>query len=186
MADLYLVLVHFPILNKHGKVVTTSVTNFDLHDLARTAKTFGVKSVFILTPSPEQRQMVQFIQNYWEQGRGALYNPDRSEAFSVLQTTESLEETCLTIKNVSGKSPYLVATTARLLPKALSVAGLKQRLAAPGQPVLLAFGTGHGLADEFFTHCDAVLEPIKGQGSYNHLPVRSAVAIILDRLHRQD
>lgn len=182
MTDLYITLVHYPVFNKRGEIVTTSVTNFDLHDLARTGKTFGVKKVFILTPSSEQRHMVDFIRRYWQEGKGASYNPDRKEALAILQATESLEQTCLTIKNLSGRDPYLIATTARPQKQAVSFAGVKQRLNESDAPVLLAFGTGHGLAAEFFDHCDAVLEPIAGEGDYNHLPVRSAVAIVLDRL----
>lgn len=183
-ADLYITLVHYPVLNKHGELVTTSVTNFDLHDLARTGRTFGVKKVFILTPSVEQRGMVDFIYRYWREGKGAAYNPDRREAWEILQATENLEQTCLTIKTLSGRDPYLIATTAQPQRQALSFAEVKQKLADSNRPLLLAFGTGHGLAREFFDRCDAVLEPITGQGDYNHLPVRAAVAIILDRLQR--
>lgn len=184
MGDLYLALVHYPIFNKHGAIVTTSVTNFDLHDLARTGKTYGVKSVFVLTPSEEQRNMVAYIHRYWLQGKGAAYNPDRKEAFSIITPVESLEQTRLTIKNTSGRDPYLVATSARRTPRTVGFNEVKQKLIDSGPPVLLAFGTGHGLADVFFEQCDAVLEPITGRGNYNHLPVRSAVAIILDRLSR--
>jgi hypothetical protein len=50
--------------------------------------------------------------------------------------------------------------------------------------LLLLFGTGWGLTNEMLAECDFVLEPIAGLGknSYNHLSVRSAAAIILDRL----
>ena len=49
-------------------------------------------------------------------------------------------------------------------------------------PLLLVFGTGWGLAPEVFDRGWTVLEPIRGRGVYNHLPVRAAAAIILDRL----
>jgi hypothetical protein len=51
-----------------------------------------------------------------------------------------------------------------------------------GGPHVLLFGTGWGLTREFLASCDYMLKPIEGLGGYNHLPVRSAVAIILDRL----
>ncbi|PID40198.1 MAG: hypothetical protein CR984_04510 [Proteobacteria bacterium] len=53
---------------------------------------------------------------------------------------------------------------------------------AQSPPLVLAFGTAWGLADEFMAAADHVLEPLVGKGTYNHLSVRSAVAIILDRL----
>ena len=172
MHNLYLTLVHYPIYDKNGRIVMTSVTNFDLHDLARTARTFGVRRVFILTPSETQRGMVDYIMEYWRNGKGGAYNPDRHEAFSVLACTASLEETCLTIENDSGKRPYLVATSAQLKAGAVSFPKLGAYLRTGDRPVLLAFGTGHGLAQEFLDQCDAVLDPIEGKTGYNHLPVR--------------
>lgn len=49
-------------------------------------------------------------------------------------------------------------------------------------PFLLLFGTGWGLAPQVFDEVDAVLEPISGVNGYNHLSVRSAASILLDRL----
>jgi len=50
------------------------------------------------------------------------------------------------------------------------------------QPFLLLLGTGWGLVEEVFDKSDYVLEPISGGGDYNHLSVRSAASIMLDRL----
>ncbi len=178
---IYLSLIHHPILNKEGRVVTTSVTNFDLHDLARNAKTFGVKKVFIVTPTLAQINMVNYIKDYWENGIGARYNPDRKEAFEILESSETLEQACLTIKNLSGKEPLLVATTAKRLEKSAGYSVLCEDIQGD-RPLLLVFGTGFGLTQEFLEKADYILEPIEGAGEYNHLPVRSAVAIVLDRL----
>jgi hypothetical protein len=49
-------------------------------------------------------------------------------------------------------------------------------------PHLLLFGTGWGLEKGIVERADIVLAPIDGLSGYNHLPVRAAVAIILDRL----
>jgi hypothetical protein len=49
----YLGLVHHPIKNKRGDVVTTSVTNLDIHDIARSARTFGFDGYYIITPVQE-------------------------------------------------------------------------------------------------------------------------------------
>lgn len=181
--DLYIALIHSPILNKEGSVVTTSVTNFDLHDLARTGKTFGAKKVFIITPLPAQLEMVRYIKTYWREGTGAKYNPDRCEAFEIIEPSASLSDTCLTIENLSGNAPRLVGTTAKRLEKSVSYSAFWQTLNG-SQPVLIAFGTGFGLTHEFLQNADCVLDPICGVGEYNHLPVRSAVAIVLDRLRQ--
>jgi tRNA (guanine37-N1)-methyltransferase len=37
MADLFLALLHYPVRDKNGAIVTTAVTNMDIHDIARSA-----------------------------------------------------------------------------------------------------------------------------------------------------
>ena len=37
---LYIVLLHYPVYNKEGKIVTTAIANMDIHDIARLAKTY--------------------------------------------------------------------------------------------------------------------------------------------------
>ena len=179
--NFYIALVHYPIVNKQGQVITTSVTNFDLHDLARTGTTFGAKGVFIVTPNPIQINMVNYIKGYWHEGFGSEFNPDRKQAFDILEPLESIEQVKLTIQSRDGKVPNLVATTAKRLANSVSYKSVSDKIKSD-TPVVLAFGTGHGLAPDFMSSADAVLEPIEGAGNYNHLPVRSAVAIILDRL----
>jgi hypothetical protein len=51
-----------------------------------------------------------------------------------------------------------------------------------GGNYLLLFGTGWGITDDVFSRADLFLEPIEGPTAYNHLSVRSAVSISLDRL----
>ena len=50
MADLYVALLHHPVYDKNGAVVTTAVTNLDVHDIARLARTFGVRGFYVCTP----------------------------------------------------------------------------------------------------------------------------------------
>jgi hypothetical protein len=50
------------------------------------------------------------------------------------------------------------------------------------QPYLVLFGTGWGLAEEIMERADYTLKPVSGYTDYNHLSVRSAAAIIMDRL----
>ena len=78
--------------------------------------------------------------------------------------------------------PYLIATSARPVAGALPFPALAQRLETTSDPCLLVFGTGYGLSDEVLSRCEAQLEPIRGPGDYNHLSVRAAAAIALDRL----
>ena len=179
---LYIALVHHPVVNKRGEIVTTSITNFDLHDLARTATTYGVKRCFIVTLNPAQKKMVEYIKSYWMEGIGSEYNPDRRAAFEGLEIKDDLDQCCLTIEHLDGIAPQLVATTARLFPGQIDCSSLRKELEASKKPSLLIFGTGWGLAPEILSRADRVLKPIRGKAPYNHLPVRGAVAIILDRL----
>ncbi len=39
MTDLYVALLHHPVLDKNGLVVTTALTTMDIHDIARSART---------------------------------------------------------------------------------------------------------------------------------------------------
>jgi len=180
--SIYIALVHHPVVNKRGDIVTTSVTNFDLHDLSRNSSTYGVKGCFIVTPSQAQQDMVAYIRNYWREGKGADYNPDRKEAFEALYISGSLEESCLTIKKAHDKAPKLIATSAKSYDKVTLFRELREEISNTEDPYLIVFGTGWGLAETIINSADAVLEPIKGPVAYNHLPVRSAVAIVLDRL----
>ena len=78
--------------------------------------------------------------------------------------------------------PYLVATSARPRPGASTFEALAARLASDETPCLLVLGTGYGLTEEVFARCETHLEPIRGVAGYNHLSVRAAAAIMLDRL----
>lgn len=182
MADLFVALLHHPVYDKRGAVVTTAVTNMDVHDIARLACTFGVPGYWVCTPVATLRRLVDRIIRHWESGPGASYNPNRREALAVVRQAPALDDVIAEIEREAGSMPHVVATTAREGPGRLGYEALRVRLSSPGPPVLLVFGTGWGLTDEVLARCDDVLEPIRGTGSYNHLSVRSAVAIILDRL----
>lgn len=186
MADLYLALLHHPVLDKNGAVVTTAVTNIDVHDIARMSRTFGVRAFYVCTPVATLRRLVDRIIRHWELGPGATYNETRKEALSRVRQAPELDAVIAEIERETGVFPRLVATTARSGPNRLSYPSLRSRLAEPGPPELLIFGTGWGLTPEILERADDVLEPIRGTdtgaGAYNHLSVRSAAAIILDRV----
>lgn len=182
MPELYMVLVHYPVVNKNGEVIVSAVTNLDLHDMARSCRTYGVRRLFVVTPLEDQKRLVQRIAGHWISGVGAEHNPDRKEAFSLIQLCHDMEEVVRCVEEAQGKRPLVVATTARPQPGALSHGKLRERLGTGGESCLLVFGTAWGLADTLMRSVDLVLEPIFGNTGYNHLSVRSAAAILLDRL----
>ena len=75
MADLYLGLVHYPIYNKHMKVIVTAVTNFDIHDIFSTERTYDVKKYFVIHPLKVKEEIIKKITCYWQNGFGRVYNP---------------------------------------------------------------------------------------------------------------
>lgn len=178
----YIGLVHYPIYNRNMEVVTTSLTNYDLHDIARTARTYGMIKYFIIQPNETQAKLAQDIIDYWQTGYGSQYHEDRKEAFSVLQMVDTIEEAIRQIQQREGKVPLVATTDARTYANTISYQALRDKLAANDQPYLLLFGTGWGIEKTTMAKFDFILAPIYGAGDYNHLPVRAAAAIILDRL----
>ena len=182
MGDLYLALIHHPVLDKNGVVVTTAVTNMDVHDIARLARTFGVRRYYVCTPIPTLQRLVERIILHWEEGPGATYNETRKDALAVVRLADELDAAITDVERETGAMPRLVATSAREGGDRLSYETMRARLRADPRPELLIFGTGWGLTREVLDRCDDLLEPIHGTGDYNHLSVRSAASIILDRL----
>lgn len=180
--NLAIALLHYPVYNKHREVVTTALTNLDQHDIARSSRTFGLDRFYIVTPSVEQQRLATRISGHWQEGWGAGYNPDRREALNIVRVCSTLEEALTDLSEQFGKPAKTVITGAAVRPDSLSCTGLKELLADSTQPYLLMLGTGWGLTEECFAKADYILEPIRGNGNYNHLSVRSAAAIMLDRL----
>ncbi len=180
-ANLYLGLVHYPIYDRRREIVATAVTNFDIHDIARCARTFGLGGFYIITPLESQIQLGKRVIQHWVEGYGSIYNPTRKESLSLVRITRSIEEADREISDLWGKGVRRVATAANPHPKNISFATFRKLLEGEEAPFLMLLGTGWGLAQEVKDSADYVLDPIKGAG-YNHLSVRSAVAIILDRL----
>jgi hypothetical protein len=182
MAELYVGLVHYPIYNKRMYVIAGAVTNFDIHDISRTCRTYDVKRYYIIHPLDVQRDIIKKIIGYWQDGYGRTYNPDRSNALDIVCWQADIEAAAQDIEAQTGKRPYIVTTDARIYPNTVSYSFMRKQLKEGDRPILLLFGTGFGIEAETMSKFDYILEPIYGSCDYNHLCVRSAAAIILDRL----
>lgn len=182
MANAYIGLVHYPIYDKNYKVVTTALTNFDIHDIARTARTYGIQRYFIIHPLEIQAQLARDVIAYWREGYGGQHHPDRKEAFRILQLAKSIQEAAEAIEQLEGQKPYIITTDARTYPNTISYQSLRRQFETDERPCLVLFGTGWGIEKEAMAQFDFILEPIYGPSDYNHLPVRAAAAVILDRL----
>jgi hypothetical protein len=187
--DIYTALVHHPVTNRVGDVVTTSVTNLDIHDFARISRSYDCRGVFIVTPVTEQLALVGRIVGHWWPGDPSeprpTGNPTRTEAFSRVAAVPSLDAAVSAIAERHGSAPWIVGTSARRDRETLSFASVRERVEREDGALLLVFGTGWGLAPAALAATQAMLEPIEAVGpraGYNHLPVRAACAIILDRV----
>lgn len=181
-AKVYIALLHYPMYNKRMDTITTSVTNLDLHDISRVARTYDVDGFFVVHPSPSQHHLIKEIVSYWQEGYGGSYNPDRKEAFSRLQIADSLSQVLRLIEDETGLQPDTIATDARIYPNTVSYKVMKEKIFSSDKPFLILFGTGWGMEKGLMESCTYILEPVQGNASYNHLSVRSAVSIIIDRL----
>jgi hypothetical protein len=182
-----LALVHYPILDREKRVVATNITNFDIHDIARASTVYGIEKYFLVHPMREQLMFVDRILDHWRVGVGSKFNPYRRTALKDVFTAATIEDAKRQWQESGGEDCITIATHARPVPgtKFYSVPDLRTEMRkAEAKPVLLIFGTGFGLTEEFMQSCDGVLESIRGAppNDYRHLSVRSAVSIYLDRL----
>jgi hypothetical protein len=174
-------LVHFPVYNKPGDIVTSSVTTLDVHDISRICRTYAVGTFYVVTPLETQQKLVQRMMKHWLEGYGSEYNPTRKEAFLNTRVMNVLDDVVADITEQRGKAPRTVIPSAKRYPQSRSYQEARAAL-NEDHPHLLVFGTGWGLEKGIVERADIVLAPIDGLSGYNHLPVRAAIAIILDRL----
>lgn len=181
-SKVFVALVHHPVVDKRGDTVTTSVTNLDIHDIARSCRTYGAGGYYIVTPTPAMHWFVRRVMRFWNQGAGSEYNTTRRDAFSLLNLSESLEDAVADITERRGRRPVLIITSAQSRPNCVSFEDVRRRIGENERDFLLILGTGWGLHSSLFAQADLVLEPIESCSDYNHLSVRAALAIMLDRL----
>ena len=173
-------LVHYPVLDKGGATVTTAITNLDLHDIARCARTYGCTDYFVIHPIAAQRDLAERICRHWIHGSSGVRIPDRKDALSLVRVVSTLDDATRAL----GGEVDLWITSAREVCGSLGFHQARRVLEGPGAPVLLLFGTGWGLADHVVEAARVRLTPILGPSEprYNHLSVRAACAVTLDRL----
>ena len=182
LSPVYVALIHHPVYNKNRQVVRTCLTPLDLHDISRACRTYGIRAFYFINPMRSQRELAQMIFDHWSTGWGARYNPNRKEAISLIRIAPDLEGVSRAIEQEWGRPPKTVATSAQIARPDLDYAEMRFRIREGQDAFLLLFGTGWGLLEEDIEGADYRLLPIHGQGDFNHLSVRSAVSIILDRI----
>jgi tRNA (guanine37-N1)-methyltransferase len=178
----YAALLHYPVYDKNRQVVTTAVTNMDIHDIARSGRTYGIRGFYVVTPVKALQKLALKIIEHWEEGYGSQYNITRKEALTLVRIRDTLDDVVIDIEQECGEKPVVVVTSAKPGGNRTPFAALQDMLLKGTHPFLILFGTGWGLTEAIFSQSDHVLQAIEGPTDYNHLSVRSAAAIVLDRL----
>lgn len=179
----YIALMHNDIDLKEGRIGHTSVTSIDIHDIARSSTTYGLQTFFIVTSLLDQQKMVEKMLSFWvDEKIGGDYNNNRHEAVRTVQLKSELDDVIAAIEKKDGKKPLIIGTSARQSDIAKQITYFEQDIAWQfDRPILFLFGTGSGMSADLLDRCDYMLPPLQGFSDFNHLSVRSAVAIILDK-----
>ena len=181
---LSVILLHDEMNDKAGNIVTTALTPIDLHDISRSCATYGVNRFYISHSSRLMRNLAETLRSHWDIGFGATYNPNRKEALQRTVIVSSLDEALAYAEQETGRVPKLIATSAHNGPDRKTFAEVRAML-SDGE-YLLMLGTGWGMSNALLERASLFLEPIYGPTPYNHLSVRAAAAIMLDRLTRSE
>ncbi len=180
MGSVYLAIIHYPVLNKRGDIVATSLSNLELHDVARSCMTFGVELCYIVSPLRKQILIAEKLISHWTSGYGARYNPDRAQALAKIRIVGDIDEMMREVG--AAGSPVLIGTSSKKGSERVGYNELRTWIRQDDRPFLLLFGTGWGLPPAVTGRCEKMLMPIRGNGEYNHLSLRVAIGIILDRI----
>ena len=92
MSRVAVALVHHPCVDKAGEVYATSVTNLDVHDIARSSRTYGIDTYYVVHPITAQQELATAIARFWEKPKAQDRNPDRTEALRRVEVVPTLED----------------------------------------------------------------------------------------------
>ncbi len=189
--NLYVALVHHPVIIEGKHSGTSSLTNLDIHDIARSARSYGLGGFYVLNPLEDQQEILHGILQHWLHGQANKNYGARARALSLVRPMSFIEDAIGHIEQLTGTRPMLLGSSAQwgesikskskhAMPSYISFSKVRDVLS--NHPALILLGTGHGLAPEVLQSCDALLRPVRFLGDYNHLSVRAAAAIMFDRI----
>jgi hypothetical protein len=171
--QLAVALVHHPVINRLGEEITSTIDHFDVMDGSRLALTYGLERLFVVNPVPAQQALVERLIAH------GTPSVERDETRGDLGRVAWAPDLEAVIEELGH--PTVVATSAKRSSDALDVATVRARLHA-GERMLVVLGKAWGLAPRVIEAADLRLAPIDAGTGFNHLSVRSAMAIVIDRL----
>ena len=179
--NLSICLVHYPVLLKTKNPGASSLTNLDIHDIARSSCAYGLGGLYVSTPLSDQAQILREILRYWTLGAGAASNPDRAQALSLVRHVPEIADAVADIAERTGQRPLMLGSSAEWRKPPVYAPRMVRAALASG-PVLLLLGTSHGLAPEALAACDGQLRPLRFLDTYRRFSVRAAATACLDRI----
>lgn len=177
-------LVHHPVQIDGKKSGISSLTNLDIHDIARISASYGLGPMYVVTPLLDQQTLLRALLNHWTHGAATASHPDRAKALACVRSVTSIEDAIDYVASEKGVRPTVIASSASWTSKRhgnFALNACEVRTLLDSGPVLLCLGTAQGLAKDAVAMCDATLRPLRFL-DYNHFSVRSAAAIYADRI----
>lgn len=176
-------LFHYPVRLEENRIGVSSLTNLDVHDIARISQSYGMGSFFVLTPDARQQEILAAILRHWLSGAGARSHPDRKNALEKVVPVLNSSELRKKAMQYYGCEPDFILTSAappgRKHGSLVSALDIRRSLAR--KPALICLGTARGLVDYRLDFDCKRLRPLRFLDD-NHLSVRAAAAIIADRI----
>jgi tRNA (guanine37-N1)-methyltransferase len=180
----YCALLHNDIMLPDNQVGNSSVTSIDIHDIARSSATYGIKKYFVVTRLWAQKKLVEKFLSFWHEKKTGQVNESRAFALKSVALASELTEVVEEIKVLEGGvAPVIIVTSSRrhLSHKNMIEYDDQEKIWELKRPVLFVFGTSHGISPELMDTFDYRLVPLEGLEEFNFLSVRSAAAIVFDR-----
>lgn len=173
-------LCHNPVILEKNKSGCSSLTNLDIHDIARISRSYGLGPFFVLHPYDDQRRLLLSILEHWQKVPES--HADRKRALEHVQAVKNFNDVENFCIDWFGKSPIWIVTSANWPKKnnaCVSFGEIRELCAK--EPVVICLGTAKGLSMPELPIKYLRLAPVRHLDE-NHLSVRSAAAIIADRI----
>lgn len=174
-------LCHYPVFLDQKRSGASSLTNLDIHDIARISFTYGMGPFYALTPLEDQLELLRGILRHWLRPGAPKENSNRSQALKLVRPVQSYGEVEKDATQYYGEKPVWVVTSARWPRKRMPLAPRDILELSAKKPVIICLGTARGLDADNMGIEFASMRPIRF-ASENHLSVRAAAAILADRI----
>ena len=79
----FIALIHHPVVDRNGRIVASAITSLDLHDMARSAHTYGVTRDYMVHPVPELREFAAERARPLDGSYGRQFDGCRREALET-------------------------------------------------------------------------------------------------------